>query len=319
MFFRSILSATLLMLPVAAMSQSFGVVELNALTVTNGNSAIGDVTPGAPITINVPGHYRLSSDLFTPKSTAIEVDLSAGAITIDLNGFTIKSGAAVCSSTSNNIGCPAPGIYHGINRVGSGHTALVVSNGTIERFAGDGVRCLGTPCNVRNITVLQNHGWGINIAQGSVDGVLARFNGFGGILNSLGAVSKSTAYNNGNRGIVARTLTDVLVDLTFFGLDNGPFGAIAMVSGDNVTVTNTAGGVGIIAGGHLNNSNASGNQGVGILANGSVSRSTANGNQTGFDVQSGGVVRDSVATGNSIADLVGNPISGLNICSGTVC
>lgn len=303
--------------PALASAQSFGVVEISQKTLVNGNALIGDVTPGAPITISVPGHYRLSSGLAPGSLTAIEVSTVSGPVTLDLNGHGLTGNSPGCSSTATLLQCPPQGSAHGVHHNAGSGDRFRVANGTIEAFTGDGIRCSGS-CQVDGITARANHGYGINIGGGVVQRAHAIGNGFGGILASAGSVSDSNAYGNGRRGIVGGMLNNLRVDMTRAIVGDDSYGVLVQLSAQNLSVGNTV-GIGILSTGQVSNAFTYSNQSGGLTLNGgSASRVTASGNLWGIQVNAG-VVRDSVMFNNRSFDLQGNPTDGLNICSGASC
>ncbi len=53
-----------------------------------GNVTTGD-TPGFPVTISESGSYRLGSNLIVPDADTTAIDITAGNVVVDLNGFSI--------------------------------------------------------------------------------------------------------------------------------------------------------------------------------------------------------------------------------------
>jgi hypothetical protein len=74
-----------------------GVVLIDQARALAGNVTPGDA-PGFPVTISLPGSYRLSSNLTVPATTN-GIDIASDHVTLDLNGFQIAGtngdGAAV--------------------------------------------------------------------------------------------------------------------------------------------------------------------------------------------------------------------------------
>lgn len=60
----------------------------------NGNVTPGD-SAGFPVTISLPGSYRLSGNLTVPDADTDAILITADNITLDLNGFTI-AGPTIC-------------------------------------------------------------------------------------------------------------------------------------------------------------------------------------------------------------------------------
>ena len=82
-----------------------GVVLINQAVVLNGN-VTPESAPGFPVTISVPGSYRLSSNLTVPDADTKAISVEADDVTIDLNGFSII-GPIVCTE-----GAASPGPAH---------------------------------------------------------------------------------------------------------------------------------------------------------------------------------------------------------------
>ena len=89
-------------------------------------------TPGFPVTISLPGSYRLAGNLTTPNANTTAIQITANNVTLDLNGFTI-SGPGV---TGTGMGvdartqCAAPGI---------GCSGITITNGTIQGMGGGAI------------------------------------------------------------------------------------------------------------------------------------------------------------------------------------
>src|SRR5438270_1570559 len=72
-----------------------GVVLIDQNRALAGNVTPGDA-PGFPVTISVPGSYRLSGNLMVPDAHTSAISITADHVTIDLNGFSII-GPTVCT------------------------------------------------------------------------------------------------------------------------------------------------------------------------------------------------------------------------------
>jgi hypothetical protein len=99
-----------------------GVVLIDQNRALAGNVTPGD-TPGFPVSITLPGSYRLSGNLTAPAGSN-GIEISADDVTIDLNGFRMAGGGP---STA-------------IDDTGS-HQRLEIRGGTISGF-GDGISML---------------------------------------------------------------------------------------------------------------------------------------------------------------------------------
>src|SRR4030088_445528 len=87
------------MCALAAISNSLyavdGVILIDQNRALAGNVTPGDA-PGFPVTISLPGSYRLSGNLTVPDANTTAIDVTTDNVTIDLNGFSII-GPTVCS------------------------------------------------------------------------------------------------------------------------------------------------------------------------------------------------------------------------------
>jgi hypothetical protein len=165
-----------------------------------GNISPGD-TPGFPITLNQPGSYKLTSNLYVPAGLS-GVDINAANVTLDLNGFAIVgpedcrllNGSFVCNGTAGS----AAGVLPGENSR--------VMNGSIRGFAH------GLQTNVgftaERLTLSLNREWGVRIinANGANAAHLAELlverNGKGGLLlTTRASLRDSVISQNGGVGI----------------------------------------------------------------------------------------------------------------------
>jgi Right handed beta helix region len=100
-----------------------GEILISQAKVNAGGLTPGD-TAGFPATLSRPGRYKLSSNLVVP-ALANGIEVTANDVTIDLNGFTIRS---------NPPGQAASGVF-----ALAGEGGLRVINGTITGFSGSGI------------------------------------------------------------------------------------------------------------------------------------------------------------------------------------
>ena len=70
-----------------------GVLLINQSNAIAGNVTPGD-TPGFPVSINLPGIYKLSSNLVVPNENTTAIQINVHNVTIDLNGFLLDGGSA---------------------------------------------------------------------------------------------------------------------------------------------------------------------------------------------------------------------------------
>jgi hypothetical protein len=198
-----------------------GVVLINQNNALAGSITPGDA-PGFPVIINLPGSYRLSSNLVVPDANTTAIWILTSDVTIDMNGFSITgpvecTGYPVTSCTPfangagilgligrNNISIfngTIRGMGGGINLNGGTHIRIenihVVNNG------GDGILLPGTiDIKVLSCTVSENRGTGISGGSGVISGNTVNGNGSDGI-NAGGSVTNNIVELNAGSGIVA--------------------------------------------------------------------------------------------------------------------
>jgi len=102
-----------------------GVILIDQNRALAGGVTPGDA-PGFPITITLPGAYRLSGNLSVPQGTD-GIHLTASNITIDLNGFSITT------PTNNALDSSASGITTPFES-GTVASGIAIRNGVIEGF-----------------------------------------------------------------------------------------------------------------------------------------------------------------------------------------
>src|SRR5713226_8937081 len=71
-----------------------GVILIDQSRALAGNVTPGDL-PGFPVTIYLPGSYRLSGNLTVPDANTTAILITASNVALDLNGFSIL-GPTVC-------------------------------------------------------------------------------------------------------------------------------------------------------------------------------------------------------------------------------
>jgi len=150
-----------------------GVLEINNARAVAGGVTPGD-TPDYPVTIDQPGSYRLTGDLFVSGTNRTVVQITADDVTLDLNGFSVR-----CLF----LFTPCAG-----NGTGIGIDAVSAKNVT-----------------VRNGNVLDMSSHGLFMGVGSrVSGINASNNGAKGIRVALdSSVTQSSVLGNGATGIDA--------------------------------------------------------------------------------------------------------------------
>ncbi len=162
-------------------------------TIDQNKALAGNVTPGDgagfPVTLSLPGAYKLTSNLVVPAFTQ-GIDIQAEGVTLDLNGFTI-SGPVTCNAKSFPPCTTAPG--QGQNQAGIAlyGQGSVIRNGTVRGFSGNGI-WIDSPGGVvvQDMLVAMNSGHGISIGA------------TGGSLYAAGArITHVVATQNGGAGI----------------------------------------------------------------------------------------------------------------------
>ncbi len=121
-----------------------------------GNVTPGDA-PGFPVTLSVPGHYVLTSNLVVPDYTS-GIYITAKNVTLNLNGFTVR-GHVVCNAGPAGPTClgPTNGNGTGILVVEEG---VVIRNGHVWGFPSEGVEMRGGI--IEDVQVSSNDGIGIS-------------------------------------------------------------------------------------------------------------------------------------------------------------
>jgi len=294
-----------------------GVVEVNQARADAGGITPGD-TPGLPVTLSLPGSYRLGSDLV---GGGIEIASGVDDVTIDLEGFTID-------------GTGAGGA--GIGALGAGE-GVTVGNGRVRDFAGSCV-ALGAESRVVDLQVEQCSK-GIEVGAASIvarcaardstlEGIATldwarvadnRSEGNGGDAIRLGSgsvASGNATRGNGGTGIEAVLKSElVLFENSSASDQHGVREPSRSVLRRNTVSAPTLKGIdaGIIAVIHGNAVESPGQAGVGpdsldgIQCSGvcAVRRNTSNGSGYGSGIRAatGSAIVENVASGNSMAGI----------------
>ena len=194
----------------SGVAASDGVLEINQACVATG--CFGGDEADFPVTIDAPGSYQLTSNLVV-TSAVDAIQVRAGRVRIDLNGFTIDG------SSTGTIGVSTGGR--------SNVQGTVVRNGTIRNFTDDGIFItpISVDTRIEGMQVLSNGGDGVTVDDGS-------------------AVVDSGVFGNGGNGVVLPVSTDDARVSGCIIADNG--GAGIQGSGNfsaNVIFSNTGDGV----------------------------------------------------------------------------
>ncbi|MBL0870392.1 MAG: right-handed parallel beta-helix repeat-containing protein [Phycisphaerales bacterium] len=144
--------------------------------------------------ITQPGSYYLTGNV-TAVANKHGIEITSSGVTIDLNGFDL-------------VGVPGMGTFDGIITSLASLRAIVISNGTVRNWGGDGIDLssggsLGV--RVENIIAVGNAGYGIRVdAFSNLRHCIATANLTGGILTGSGCtLTQCSAYLNTGVGILA--------------------------------------------------------------------------------------------------------------------
>ena len=176
-----------------------------------------------PFSITAGGSYYLTTNL-TAGGAFSGITISAGNVTLDLNGFTLTGAAGasngiVISAGASNIvvrqgtvrGWPQKGIDANLGQFCRFESLVVSHNGGIGLDTGNNA-------TVQNVHTLNNNGTGIQAGNSvSIAHSLAHTNLGSGIIAGFNAsVHQSRAYGNGGRGMSIR-FNSVLADAVAIG------------------------------------------------------------------------------------------------------
>jgi hypothetical protein len=209
---RSFFSTAAAIAALLGASSAFAQQTIDHNKALAGNVTPGD-TPGYPITLSQPGHYKLMSNLVVPAETG-GIVITAPNVTLDLNGFTI-SGPVTCSQNKTNrqVTCSQEAssqeAHAGICVQGSNTFGTKIRNGTVRGFRGIGL-LLSDGDTVQNLRVTQNAHIGVTSKQDSEAGLsiadsMIDLNGSIGVVALIGLLERSRVASNGDNGIQGGT------------------------------------------------------------------------------------------------------------------
>ncbi|MGH9394239.1 MAG: hypothetical protein ACRD1E_08725 [Terriglobales bacterium] len=225
----AVLLCTLMLAPAAFATD--GVVLINQATALNGLPGCGST--GFPIVICQPGSYRLAGNL-TVSGPEVGISITAGHVTLDLNGFAIIGPKLLLASgvfsnqswttvENGQVSGFAFGIFLGANAnvvrniaADSNDTGIAAFSGLIVDSSADGNRTVGiaTTLNYGDLAVVNcreaSSHTGIAIGGGEVIGSEVH-NNQTGILVQSGHLSLS------NNSIVDNAVAAVEFDLCCAG------------------------------------------------------------------------------------------------------
>lgn len=282
-----------------------GVIEINDASII----AAG----GYPAVIATPGSYVLTSNL-TPPAGADAINVFAGDVTIDLNGFEI-----------NGSGAAGNGI------VGFA-TGLTVRNGSVTGFSGTGIAAgpsskvfqvhvqsnagtgiIGTRCLIVESTVSGN-GTGISADFCKVENNIVEGSGGMGILGFANVIVHNQVQANLGGGIFtpggSTIQENVIQDNGMFGISDGIFGPPpppppafpqrVNIRGNTIN-TNGGAGVSLNLPALISDNTVSGNAGSGVVCGSActLSGNLIDSNNTTLLPASGGAI---VGDGGNVTD-----------------
>ena len=120
----------------ALLALTAGGQALAQATIDQNKALAGSVTPGDapgfPITLSVPGSYKLTGNLVVPGGLN-GIEITSDKLTLDLNGFRI-AGSGTCTRDPSTyvVYCSSPSAY-GIKVTAGGVTGTVL-NGSVQGF-----------------------------------------------------------------------------------------------------------------------------------------------------------------------------------------
>ena len=171
-----------------------GVLEINRTCAVETGCFPGDAA-GYPVTITSAGSYRLTGNLSFQSGSGSQsedmISITAPDVQLDLAGFRISCRAlqvgAVCTGSADGIVSTARG--------------TTVVGGSVVGMSGDGVD-LDEDGRIVDVTVLDNGQLGVFSGPGTVvERVIARGNGFAGILVGSSSTVQNSVANENRDGI----------------------------------------------------------------------------------------------------------------------
>ena len=187
----AMLGASCMLFFTANASAIDGEVLITQAKALAGNVTKGDA-PGFPVTLSLPGSYKLASNLF-PGPNENGIIAAASDITIDLNGFVMSGG-------------PAGGTKNSLNGIIDLGDRLTVRNGTIGAFQTAGISAWNRAyLMIENMRII-NGGAGIKNTYGaftSVQNSVIATNRFTGIeCGTFCSIEDNVVSGNGNIGVL---------------------------------------------------------------------------------------------------------------------
>lgn len=175
--------------------------DAHAQAAINHNKALaGGVTPGDaagyPIRRSVAGSYKLTGNLVVPAGVN-GIEIAADNVTLDLNGFSIRSGGVSShNGTTFEVVCNGGGAGHFGVYLPISNVSSAVRNGTVQGFSV-GVLLEG---GIAESLVVKHNGTGVasngTLQANRVTGIVAELNQVG-VLMPGGLIERSVASSNG--------------------------------------------------------------------------------------------------------------------------
>jgi hypothetical protein len=208
-----------------------GEILINQAKVNAGGITPGD-DAGFPATLSRSGRYKLSGNLVVPAGTN-GIEVTAQDVTIDLNGFTIRS---------NPAGQALNGVY------AQYIDGLTVMNGTITGFGSDGIQqFVGKRGVVENMRIVSNGYRGVYMSVARIRNSTIANNGYEGVTCGGCLIEQNVITGNTSAGIHGAEGTtvigNVLVSNGYVGMFSTGGAALSSGYGSNVLVGNFSGGV----------------------------------------------------------------------------
>jgi len=161
-----------------------------------GSITAGD-TPGFPVTLSQPGHFKLMGNLIVPAGIH-GIVITADDVTLDMNGFRIV-GAGSCVRNANlaSVSCSGHSGGHGIVVQGDGSFTSILRNGSVRGF-DKGVAMEG---GLAENLLLKSNTTGLHLmaqilAPTHARGIAAHMNTYGVRLDTGALVERSVASGN---------------------------------------------------------------------------------------------------------------------------
>lgn len=275
--------------------------------------------------ITQPGSYYLTGNI-TGVAGKNGIEIAAAGVTIDLNGFSLSGG---------------PGSLDGVLAPG-GTASIVIRNGTIASWGGDGIDVLNSVTGrIEGVVATRNVGIGIKVGESSLviactstanegDGINATdactitgcstFENLGsGIITGQGCtVVNCSSMKNSARGIVVNSGSTVQgVSARFNGSDGISCVSSCIILNNNLSGNGTAisNGAGIYVTGSDNRIEGNNSTGadIGLDVDGSgnfIVRNICSGNGINWSIAAGNAVAPIVNASTNAAGINGNSYTG---------